>query len=426
MLDIKMIKDDVEQVITRLNTRGQDYSYLRDVVKLDDERLMLIKEVENKKQFRNEKSKEIGLMKRNGEDTAKILMEVEDIGDDIKELDIKIADLDNKIAELMDNTPNVPRETVKVGLNEEDNKLLRTVLEPRKFDFNPKPHYELAEDLDIVDFERAAKITGSRFAYYKGLGARLERALISFMLDIHTLEHGFTEFIPPLMANTNTMYGMGQLPKFAEDMFKIQDSEYWLIPTSEVPLTAYRSNEIIMNPEFPMKFTAYTPCFRSEAGSAGRDTRGLIRQHQFNKVEMVMYAHPEHSYEALEMMTGYAEEILKRLEIPYRVVELCTGDMGFGSATTNDIEVWMPGFDTYREISSCSNITDFQARRAGIRFKENKDAKAEYVHTLNGSGLAVGRTFAALIENYQQEDGSITIPKALISYMGGIEKIEKK
>lgn len=426
MLDIKMIKDDVEQVITRLNTRGQDYSYLRDVVKLDDERLMLIKEVENKKQFRNEKSKEIGLMKRNGEDTAKILKEVEDIGDDIKELDIKIADLDNKIAELMDNTPNVPRETVKVGLNEEDNKLLRTVLEPRKFDFNPKPHYELAEDLDIVDFERAAKITGSRFAYYKGLGARLERALISFMLDIHTLEHGFTEFMPPLMANTNTMYGMGQLPKFAEDMFKIQDSEYWLIPTSEVPLTAYRSNEIIMNPEFPMKFTAYTPCFRSEAGSAGRDTRGLIRQHQFNKVEMVMYAHPEHSYEALEMMTGYAEEILKRLEIPYRVVELCTGDMGFGSATTNDIEVWMPGFDTYREISSCSNITDFQARRAGIRFKENKDAKAEYVHTLNGSGLAVGRTFAALIENYQQEDGSITIPKALISYMGGIEKIEKK
>lgn len=426
MLDIKMIKDDVEKVITRLNTRGQDYSYLRDVVKLDDERLALIKEVESKKQFRNEKSKEIGLMKRNGEDTAKILKEVEDIGAEIKELDDKIVDLDNKIAELMDNTPNVPRETVKVGLTEEDNKLLRTVLEPRMFDFKPKPHYELVEELDIVDFERAAKVTGSRFAYYKGLGARLERALISFMLDIHTLEHGFTEFMPPLMANTKTMYGMGQLPKFAEDMFKVQDSDYWLIPTSEVPLTAYRSNEIIMNPEFPMKFTAYTPCFRSEAGSAGRDTRGLIRQHQFNKVEMVMYAHPEHSYEALEMMTGYAEEILKRLELPYRVVELCTGDMGFGSATTNDIEVWMPGFDTYREISSCSNITDFQARRAGIRFKENKDTKAEYVHTLNGSGLAIGRTFAAIIENYQQKDGSITIPKALIPYMGGIEKIEKK
>lgn len=426
MLDIKMIKDDVEKVITRLNTRGQDYSYLRDVVKLDDERLTLIKEVENKKQFRNEKSKEIGLMKRNGEDTSKILKEVEDIGDDIKKLDDKIVNLDDKILALLDITPNVPRETVKVGLSEEDNKLLRTVLEPRKFDFKPKPHYDLIEDLDIVDFERAAKITGSRFAYYKGLGARLERALISFMLDIHTLEHDFTEFIPPLMANTKTMYGMGQLPKFAEDMFKIQDSEYWLIPTSEVPLTAYRSNEIIMNPEFPMKFTAYTPCFRSEAGSAGRDTRGLIRQHQFNKVEMVMYAHPDHSYEALEMMTGYAEEILKRLELPYRVVELCTGDMGFGSATTNDIEVWMPGFDTYREISSCSNITDFQARRAGIRFKENKESKAEYVHTLNGSGLAIGRTFAAIIENYQQEDGSITIPKALIPYMGGIEKIEKK
>jgi seryl-tRNA synthetase len=426
MLDIKMIKDDVEQVITRLNTRGQDYSYLRDVVKLDDDRLVLIKEVENKKQFRNEKSKEIGLMKRNGENTTKILKEVEDIGDDINELDIKIADLDNKIAELMDNTPNVPRETVKVGLTEEDNKLLRTVLEPREFGFKPKPHYELVEGLDIVDFERAAKVTGSRFAYYKGLGARLERALISFMLDIHTLEHGFTEFMPPLMANTNTMYGMGQLPKFAEDMFKVQDSEYWLIPTSEVPLTAYRSNEIIMNPKFPMKFTAYTPCFRSEAGSAGRDTRGLIRQHQFNKVEMVMYAHPEHSYEALEMMTGYAEEILKRLELPYRVVELCTGDMGFGSATTNDIEVWMPGFDTYREISSCSNITDFQSRRAGIRFKENKYVKANYVHTLNGSGLAIGRTFAAIIENYQQEDGSITIPKVLVPYMGGIEKIEKK
>lgn len=425
MLDMKMIKDDVENIIKRLNTRGQDYSYLRDVVTYDDQRLEFIKEVENKKQFRNEKSKEIGLMKRNGEDTAKVLADVEHIGDEIKNLDEKIEELDAKIGKLMDNTPNVPRETVTVGLTEDDNKLLRKVMEPKKFSFKPKPHYELVEDLDIVDFERAAKVTGSRFAYYKGLGARLERALISFMLDIHTLEHGFTEFMPPLMTNSNTMYGMDQLPKFAEDMFKIQDSDYWLIPTSEVPLTAYRSNEIIMEPVFPMKFTSYTPCFRSEAGSAGRDTRGLIRQHQFNKVEMVMYAHPDKSYEALDAMTEYAEEILKRLEIPYRVVELCTGDMGFGSATTNDIEVWMPGFDTYREISSCSNITDFQARRAGIRYKENKDAKAEYVHTLNGSGLAVGRTFAALVENYQQEDGSVIIPKALVPYMGGIERIEK-
>jgi seryl-tRNA synthetase len=425
MLDIKMIKDDVEGVIKRLNTRGQDYSYLRDVVTLDDERLALIKEVENKKQFRNEKSKKIGVMKRKGEDIATILNEVENTGAEIKQLDEKINDLDEKIGELIENTPNVPRETVTVGLSEDDNKLLRTVLEPKVFAFKPKPHYELAENLDIVDFERAGKVTGSRFVYYKGLGARLERALINFMLDIHTLEHGFTEMIPPLIVNSQTMYGMGQLPKFAEDMFKIQDSDYWLIPTSEVPLTAYRSNEIIMEPNFPIKFTAYTACFRSEAGSAGRDTRGLIRQHQFNKVEMVIYSHPEKSYEMLELMTGYAEEILKRLEIPYRVVELCTGDMGFGSATTNDIEVWLPGFNAYREISSCSNITDFQARRANIKFKENKEAKAEYIHTLNGSGLAVGRTFAALIENYQQEDGSIVIPKVLVPYMGGIEKIEK-
>lgn len=425
MLDIKKLRDDLEGIIKRLNTRGQDYSYLRDVVKYDEERRVLVQQVEEYKNYRNEKSKLIGELKRDGKNATDVLVEVDKYANNIKELDEKIALLDASIQKLLDQTPNVPRETIPVGADEDDNKVVRVVGEPRKFDFEPKPHFEVAEGLDIVDFERASKLAGSRFAVYKGLGARLERALIAYMLDVHTMEHGFTEYIPPFMVNTKTLYNTGQLPKFEDDMFGVRGTDYWLIPTAEVPLTNLHAEEILMNPTFPMKFTAYTPCFRQEAGSAGRDTRGLIRQHQFNKVELVLYAHPDNSYEVLEQLTNYAEEILKRLELPYQVLELCTGDIGFSAAQTNDLEVWMPGFDKYREISSCSNCEDFQARRGNMKFKENGKNKAELVHTLNGSGVAIGRAFAAILENYQNEDGSVTIPKVLVPYMGGIEKIEK-
>jgi len=426
MLDIKKLRENADEIIERLNRRGDDFSYLKDVVVYDDERRQLVQQVEEYKNFRNEKSKEIGELKRKGEDATAILAEVDKYADDIKELDQRITELDAKIYKMLTETPNVPRETVVIGPDETYNLCLREVGERTKFDFEAKPHYEVAEGLDIVDFERATKLAGSRFAIYKGLGAKLERALIAFMLDLHTLEHDYLEMIPPFLANTKTMFGTGQLPKFEDDMFGVRNTDYWLIPTAEVPLTNYNAEEILINPQFPMKFTAYTPCFRQEAGSAGRDTRGLIRQHQFNKVELVMYAHPDHSYEALDHLTNNAEEVLKRLELPYRVMQLATGDMGFGAANTNDLEVWMPGFDTYREISSCSNCEDFQARRANIKFKEEGKAKAEFVHTLNGSGVAVGRAFCAILENYQQEDGSVVIPKVLVPYMGGIEKIEKK
>ncbi|MDR3215709.1 MAG: serine--tRNA ligase [Bacilli bacterium] len=423
MLDIKKLREDVETIIERLNTRGDDFSYLRDVVIWDEERRVLVQKVEELKSIRNEESKKIGEMKRNGEDTTALMAEVGQFGDDIKELDLKIADVEKRIFDALAMTPNVPRETVAIG-DEDHNVCLKVWEEPTKFDFKAKPHYEVAEGLDIVDFERAAKITGSRFAIYKGLGAKLERALIAFMLDLHTTEHGYFEMIPPFMVNSKTMFGTGQLPKFEEDMFNVRGTDYWLIPTAEVPLTNYHQDEIIQNPSFPMRFTAYTPCFRAEAGSAGRDTRGLIRQHQFNKVELVMYAHPDHSYEALDLLTTNAETVLQKLKLPYRVMQLATGDLGFCSANTNDLEVWMPGFDTYREISSCSNCLDFQARRANIRFKD-ENGKVEFVHTLNGSGVAVGRCFSAILENYQQADGSVIIPEALVPYMGGITKIEK-
>ncbi|MDL2211880.1 serine--tRNA ligase [Erysipelotrichaceae bacterium OttesenSCG-928-M19] len=426
MIDIKRLRDDADNIIKRLNTRGDDHSYLYDVLKYDEERRELVQKVEEYKNYRNEKSKQIGEMKRKGEDASAILAEVDKYADDIKALDDRINELDAKIFKMLSETPNVPRETIAVGPDETYNVCLREVGERTKFDFEPKPHYEIAEGLDIVDFERAAKITGSRFAIYKGLGAKLERALIAYMLDLHTTEHGYFEMIPPFLVNSKTMYGTGQLPKFEEDMFGVRNTDYWLIPTAEVPLTNYNCDEILQNPEFPMRFTAYTPCFRAEAGSAGRDTRGLIRQHQFNKVELVMYAHPDHSYEALDMLTENAEEVLKRLGLPYRVMQLCTGDIGFGAANTNDLEVWMPGFDTYREISSCSNCEDFQARRANIKFKEDGNSKAEYIHTLNGSGVAIGRAFSAILENYQQADGSVVIPEVLVPYMGGVTKIEKK
>lgn len=426
MLDIKKLRENVEETIERLNTRGGDFGYLRDVVEYDSQRRELVQKAEELKNFNNQQSKKIGEMKRNGEDTTEIMKEVDQHADDIKAYDERIHELETKIYRHLAETPNVPRETLNVGADEDSNKCLREVGERTVHNFKSKPHYEIAEDLDIIDFERASKLSGSRFAIYKGLGAKLERALITFMLDFHIDNHGYTEYIPPFMVNSKAMFGTGQLPKFEDDMFGVRNTDNWLIPTSEVPLTNMYADEILQNPTFPMKFTSYTPCFRQEAGSAGRDTRGLIRLHQFNKVEMVMYAHPDHSYEALDMLTGHAEDILKALELPYRVMELCTGDIGFSAATTNDLEVWLPGFELYREISSCSNCLDFQARRANIKFKDPQSKKTDFVHTLNGSGLAVGRTFVAILENYQQEDGSVVIPKALVPYMGGIEKIENK
>lgn len=428
MLDIKKLRENLDEIIKRLNTRGQDYSYLKEVVELDDRRKELVQEVEQYKNYRNEKSKLIGQLKREGKEAeVQETMKIVDVySEDIKKFDQEIADIEKKIYETLAYTPNVPRETIPVGSSEDDNVCMRKVGELPKFDFKPKKHYEIAEELDLLDFEVAGKITGSRFVMYKGIGARLERAIINFFLDLHVNEHGFTEYLPPFMVNSKTMFGTGQLPKFKEDMFGVEDTDYWLIPTSEVPLTNYYADDILIKPELPMKFTAYTPCFRREAGSAGRDTRGLIRQHQFNKVEMVMYAHPDKSYEALDALTGYAEKALQLLGLPYQVLQLCTADIGFSAAQTNDLEVWMPGFDTYREISSCSNCEDFQARRANIKFKEDEKGRAELLHTLNGSGLAVGRTFAAILENYQTKDGEVIIPEALVKYMGGLEKISKK
>jgi seryl-tRNA synthetase len=425
MIDIKLIRENVEEVIRRLNTRGGDYSYLRNVVKLDEERRKYIAKVEELKNFRNEKSKMIGLYKKEGKDLAPLMKEVDGIGNQINELDVLVSTAEKKIKDIMDVVPNLPSLNVNVGRDEKDNKEVRKFGGLPKFTFKPKPHWDLATNLDIIDFDRAAKITGARFAIYKGLGAKLERALINFMLDLHTTEHGYKEILPPFMVNANAMYGTGQLPKFEEDLFKLETVGYYLIPTAEVPVTNMHMDEIVNVDQLPIKYCSYTPCFRAEAGAAGRDTRGIIRQHQFNKVELVKFCTPEQSYIELEALTNNAETILKKLELPYRVIQLCTGDMGFASALTYDIEVWLPSYNAYKEISSCSNFEDFQARRANIKFKRDPKAKAELVHTLNGSGLAVGRTVAAIIENYQNEDGSITIPTVLRPYFNGQTKINK-
>jgi seryl-tRNA synthetase len=425
MIDIKLIRENVEEVIRRLNTRGGDYSYLRNVVKLDEERRKHIAKVEELKNFRNEKSKMIGLYKKEGKDLAPLMKEVDGIGNQINELDVLVSTAEKKIKDIMDVVPNLPSLNVNVGRDEKDNKEVRKFGGLPKFTFKPKPHWDLATNLDIIDFDRAAKITGARFAIYKGLGAKLERALINFMLDLHTTEHGYKEVLPPFMVNANAMYGTGQLPKFEEDLFKLETVGYYLIPTAEVPVTNMHMDEIVNVDQLPIKYCSYTPCFRAEAGAAGRDTRGIIRQHQFNKVELVKFCTPEQSYIELEALTNNAETILKKLELPYRVIQLCTGDMGFASALTYDIEVWLPSYNAYKEISSCSNFEDFQARRANIKFKRDPKAKAELVHTLNGSGLAVGRTVAAIIENYQNEDGSITIPTVLRPYFNGQTKINK-
>lgn len=418
MLDIKLIRDDVEGVIKRLNTRQKDYSYLRDLLKKDEERRALIAEVELLKKERNDKSKLVGELKRNKQDATEVLNSVAHIGAEITELDNKIAELDKDINFTLLSTPNLLHESVPIGVDERDNPEIRRFMEPTKFDFEPKAHYDLGEALDILDFNRAAKITGSRFVVYKGLGARLERSLIAFMMDLHS-KNGYTEIIPPYIVNRDSMTATGQLPKFEEDAFKLANNTDWFLnPTAEVPTINMYRNEMIPFEKLPIYHCSYTMAFRSEAGSAGRDTRGLIRTHQFNKVELIKLCKAEDSYDELESMLKESELVLQLLKLPYHVVSLCSGDMGFGMAKTYDIEVWIPSQKTYREIGSISNAEDYQARRGNIRTKRSKDAKPEFVHTLNGSGLAVGRTLVAILENYQQADGSIKVPEVLIPYMG--------
>ena len=425
MLDIKRIRENLDDIKKAMDRRGEKEFDLDAVVALDDERRELLKEVEVMKGEMNIESKKIPQLIKEGKDITEDKANLKKLSDEIKSLDEKIKIVNDELEYKLLRIPNVPNKEVPQGETDEDNVEVRTWGEPTKFNFNPKAHWDLGTDLEILDFETAAKITGSRFTLYKGLGARLERALINFFLDTNIGEQGYTEVIPPFMANKNSFLGTGQLPKFAEDMFKIEGLDYYLIPTSEVPLTNIHANQILAFDELPKNYTAYTPCFRSEAGSAGRDTRGLVRQHQFNKVEMVKIVAPEESYNELEKLTHNAEYLLQLLKIPYRVVKICTGDLGFTAAFKYDVEVWMPSYNRYVEISSCSNCEDFQARRAGIRFKRDKDSKTEYAHTLNGSGLAIGRSFAAILENYQQEDGSVIIPEVLRPYMG-IDKIECK
>ena len=418
MLDLKYIVEHIDTVIQKLNTRGQDFSYLRSLVSLSENRKNIITEVEAKKAFRNETSKKIGELKRLKQDATDVLAQVETIGDEIKQLDQQLIEVDEKIKDILLNTPNIPSDTTPIGANEEDNVEIKKHLEPTTFSFEAKDHVELGTKLGILDFERASKITGSRFVVDKGLGARLERALLQFMMDTHTLEHGYTEMILPYIVNEASMTATGQFPKFKEEAFKLDldDRSWYLNPTAEVPTINYYRDEIVTE-SLPIKFVSYTTAFRSEAGSAGKDTKGILRQHQFHKVELIQFTKPEDSYDALETMLQHSEKILQKLKLPYRVVSLCTGDMGFGMAKTYDIEVYLPGQQRYREIGSISNAEDYQARRGSIRFKRTPESKAEYVHTLNGSGLAIGRTMIAIIENYQNEDGTITVPEVLIPYM---------
>ena len=423
MLDRKVLRDKFEEVAAKLATRGVARETLDEYRELDIQRRELLVEVEHLKQTRNAVSGEIAQLKRNKENADEKIAEMKTLGETIKSKDETLTAIDEKLEYIEHRLPNIPHDSVPVGEDEEDNVEIRRWGEPSQFDFEPLNHWDIAEKLGILDFERAAKVTGSRFVFYKGLGARLERAVYNFMLDTHTEKNGYTEMIPPYMVNEQSMFGTGQYPKFVEDTFQLTDERgFTLIPTAEVPLTNYVANEILSEDQLPIKMTAMSPSFRSEAGSAGRDTRGLIRLHQFHKVELVKIAHPDHSYEELEAMTANAEGILQALNIPYRVLALSTGDMGFSAAKTYDIEAWIPGQDTYREISSCSNCEAFQARRAKIRFRDSED-RVVLAHTLNGSGLAVGRTVVAILENYQQADGSVKIPEVLVPYMGGVSEI---
>ena len=425
MLDVKRIRNDFDAIAEKLATRGVAAETLNELKELDIKRRELLVQSEELKAQRNIASDGIAQAKRNKEDASEQIAAMQKVSTDIKAIDAELAEIDEKLNAIVVTLPNTPNDTVPVGADEDENVEVRRWGTPRDFDFEPKAHWDLGEDLDILDWERGAKVTGSRFLFYKGLGARLERAIYNFMLDEHAKE-GYQEMITPYMVNHDSMFGTGQYPKFKEDTFELDGTDYVLIPTAEVPLTNFYRDEIIDGKELPIYFTAMSPSFRSEAGSAGRDTRGLIRLHQFHKVEMVKFAKPEESYDELEKMVVNAENILQKLELPYRVITLCTGDMGFSAAKTYDLEVWIPAQNTYREISSCSNTEDFQARRAQIRYRDEADGKVKLLHTLNGSGLAVGRTVAAILENYQNEDGSVTIPEVLRPYMGGAEVIAPK
>ncbi|OXS73113.1 serine--tRNA ligase [Domibacillus enclensis] len=426
MLDMKYLRSHFAEVKERLKFRGEDMSAFEDFEELEKKRRELLGQTEELKSKRNTVSQEVARLKKEKQDADALIAEMREVGDSIKSLDADLRETEDKLEQLMLRMPNIPHESVPHGDSEDDNVEIRKWGEIPSFDYEAKAHWDLATDLDILDFERAAKATGSRFTFYKGAGSKLERALISFMLDLHTEEHGYTEMMPPYLVNRTSMTGTGQLPKFEEDAFRIEAEDYFLIPTAEVPVTNYHRDEILNVDELPISYAAYSACFRSEAGSAGRDTRGLIRQHQFNKVEMVRFVKPEDSYQELETLTGHAEKVLQLLGLPYRVLDMCSADLGFTAAKKYDLEVWLPSYGEYKEISSCSNFEGFQARRANIRFRREKTGKPEHVHTLNGSGLAIGRTVAALLENYQQEDGSILIPEVLRPYMGGKEKIVKK
>ena len=423
MLDLKFVRDNIELVQAALTSRHNPLK-LDKFVELEKKRRDILGEVEALKGQRNTVSKKISEMKKNKENTDAIVLEMRAVGDKISALDEELKEVEAGLNEILLNIPNIPNGDVPLGADDSDNPEVRKVGEPTKFDFEPKNHWDIGEKLGILDAERAAKVTGARFTFYKGLGARLERACINFMMDLHADKHGYTEMLAPYIANKDSMTGTGQLPKFSEDMFKLEGLDYYLVPTAEVPATNYHRQEILDGDKLPEYYTAYTACFRAEAGSAGRDTRGLIRQHQFNKVELIKFVKPENSWEELEKMVDNAEDVLRLLKIPYHVVLLCTGDMSFTSAKTYDIEVWMPGQNMYREISSCSNCLDYQARRANIKFRRSPKDKPEFVHTLNGSGLAVGRTVAAILENYQQADGSVIVPDVLVPYMGGVKVIK--
>lgn len=423
MLDIRAIRSNPEEIKRKLRRRGQEFR-IDDILKLDEERRQVIFEVEELKSNKNKVSEEVAKLKKAKQDAEAMVLEMREVSEKIKEMDDRVKALDEEITGILMTIPNTPYDGIPDGNSEADNLEIRKYGEPTKFEYDPKAHWDIGVDLNILDFETAGKVTGARFTFYKGLGAKLERALINFMLDTHS-EKGYTEIFPPFMVHRRSMMGTGQLPKFEEDAFKVQNTEYFLVPTAEVPITNMYREQILEGKMLPIKHTAYTACFRAEAGSAGRDTRGLIRQHQFNKVELVKFVDPEKSYEELEQLTEDAESILKLLKLPYRVVCLCASDLGFSSAKTYDIEVWMPSYGRYVEISSCSNFEDFQARRADIKFRPEVKEKPRFIHTLNGSGLAVGRTVAAILENFQQGDGSVVIPEALRPYMGGLDRIRK-
>lgn len=417
MLDMKFVRENPELVMDAMRKRNANVN-LDEFLELEKKRRELTLQVEALKSQRNAASQEIGKMKKAGENADAQMAEVRALGDKIAEDDKELKDIEARLKEILMTIPNMPAADTPVGSSDADNPVVRTWREPAKFAFEPQSHWDIGEKLNILDVERAGKVSGARFTFYRGLGSRLERSVINFFLDIHTGENGYTEFFPPFIVNKDSMQGTGQLPKFAEDMFKLEGLDYYLIPTAEVPITNLHRDEILSGDDLPLYYTAYSACFRAEAGSAGRDTRGLIRQHQFNKVELVKFTKPEDSWDELEKLTANAEKVLQLLELPYRVVRLCTGDIGFSSAATYDLEVWLPAANCYREISSCSNFLDFQARRANIRFRRDTKSKPEFVHTLNGSGVAVGRTVAAILENYQQADGSVIVPKVLRPYMG--------